>query len=220
MDPTATAAETTTAAAAPATPAADETVNTAAVDQAIDGQPAPTIDTSEYDNAILAEPSLKQRCTPLVTVADFKPAIKKDTGAIYGWEFKLRLEEAVDDDCGGQLPVGHEIPFLKVFTAETASKGVPEIVRTCSNILCALNGIVCDLKADPGLKKAQAALHALPAEKKVPGRLDTNEQHYKQWVGTVVRATLKPGKLDNSGRPQIDLQGMAAAPGSGGSVPY
>lgn len=210
--------DTTTAAPAATT---DETVNTAAVDAAIDGAAQPTIDTSEYDNAILAEPTIKARCTPLVTIVDFKPAIKKDTeNDVYGWEFKLRLEEAVDDDIGGQLPVGHEIPFLKVFNVGRDAKETEKRIAMCATIMCALNGIVTDLKSDPKLAKAKAALQAMPPIKRVPSRLDSNKEHYQQWVGSVVRATLKPGKPDNSGRPQIDLQGMAAAPGAGGTVPY
>jgi hypothetical protein len=198
----------------------------AAVDATIaDAQAQPTpqptdtsADDTYYNNASLAEPSLKARCSPLVRVTDFKRAVKKDTGAQYGWEFKLTLEEEVDDDADGKLPVGHEIPFLKVFTTPNDNKTQAAIDRTCALMLCAFNGIVCDLKADPGLKKAMDALRALPPERRKPTPLDPNDEHYKQWIGTVVRATLKPGKPDNSGRPQIDLQGLAAYVGASNPV--
>ncbi len=172
--------------------------------------PTPTSDDNYYNNATLTEPSIKARCTPICRIADFKPAVKKDTGAQYGWELKLTLEEEVADDAGGMLPVGHEIPFLKVFTTPNDNKPQATIDRTCALMLCALNGIACDLKADPGLRGALAALTSLPSEKRKPTPMDLDAGHYTQWVGTVVRATLKPGKPDNSGRPSIDLQGLAA----------
>lgn len=180
---------------------------------------APVIDTSWLDNTGLSEPMLKGPCSPVCTIAKFSPAIKADSGEMYGMSLDLVLDEPVDDNQGGQIPVGKSFNYMKVFTAVTDKKPIERVNRIVGNMIAALNGIVIDPKTDPGDRRAKAALAALPPLAKTPSPQDRDQSHYDQHVGKKVKAHLKPNGVDKNGFPQVDLMGLSAVPGTAQS-PY
>lgn len=222
-EPTNAAIDGTTATPTATSEDAAASLTEALAQPAADAQPAPT-PTDGFDIASLAEPSLRSKVTLPVRILDFKPAVKRDSTEIYGWEFKVGLLQETPDDTNppgsneSKLPVGYEIPFLRVFTIPNEPSRIKEKTLLVAKMLCALNEIVCDPKADPGLKGALTAYKALPAEKRTPLPADDNLDHYKQWIGTVVMATLKPKGVDQSGRPQISLEGMTAYTGAANPI--
>lgn len=179
----------------------------------IEAPPTPT--TSPWANVTLTEPQLKGPCSPLVRIEKFEPALKQD-GTMYGWSFDVTLAEPVPDDAGGMLPIGHQFRYLKVFTVPSDKVPKGRTDARAANIICALNNIpVGKSKADND--RAMAALLALPVQQQLPTATDTTVADYQQWVGTVVRATLKPS-VGRDGAAQVDLQGLAAA-GNGAPAP-
>ena len=163
----------------------------------------PTIDTSEYDAVSTYEPSLPEGLTTVTgLILDFGPAVKRDDGSYQGWSLTFALTEEVADDSGGKLPVGKRMGPYTIFTTESQYRNTAQCAKDAVINLQGLNGIVRDKAADPKFSKADGAFHQLPAEKKLPLRVDMEPAHYEQWKNTICKFLLKR-KGDNINLLQI-----------------
>jgi hypothetical protein len=167
----------------------------------------PSIDTSEYDVTSSYDPCPKDG-TYLVAVNMFDAA-KDEAGAVFGWKLAVTTCEPVPDEFGKPLIEGYRIGPCTIFTSESQYRTRDECIRRCKGYLQGLNNLVYAPREDGDRRKIDAALLALDPARRTPSRLDSDESHYKQWINTVILATLR-SKVGKDGVKRTEITEILA----------
>lgn len=155
--------------------------------------------------------------THLVRIAGFEPRVNAESGTVQAWVFTLDAAENIPDNQKPpqEIPEGSRLGTFSTFMAPSQFTSLQDCIADAKKSSQALNNIVRDIRKDPGMKNADSAWNALPAQQKrpmftgTPPMMDADLEWYSQWVGAVVLATLNT-KVGKDGVERTNLIGLAA----------
>lgn len=168
----------------------------------------PTIDTGadEYASISSYEAQLKKGLNPvLVQVHDFTPGASKDDANYYGWTFTFVLVNDTPGEDGVVLPAGTRLRPMPYYTVKGQfDLDDSKAKARAKNAIIALNNIQQNTRIGESVQKASQQLMALEPHLRFPTPMDTNQEHFNQWKGTVVRALIKMD-VNDAGEPRAKL---------------